>query len=315
VCHCAWRFLAEAPCLRAQLLTPLDCLSLLIAALCHDLEHPGTTNAFQVNTASALALRYNDASVLENHHASVCFGVLARTRVLASLAPADFKALRRAVLTAILATDMSAHKTLLASVSARTAAAAAAAKTAAAAPPAGGTAAAVAASPRSAAAVAAAAAGFDAHSSEDRLLLVSFLLHSADLCNPLLPPPMSRRIAADLSREFSAQADTERAAGMPVTVMLASDEVAKAKLEVGFIGAPSSAVRGARMHAHQQPRSCDISFLFCARADYIVRPLYQALALLVPELGARCLPLIECNRAAWSAVIDLAPEPSGTMGD
>jgi hypothetical protein len=51
----------------------------------------------------------------------------------------------------------------------------------------------------------------------------------------------------------------------------------------------------------------------CARADYIVKPLYQALGLLVPELGARCLPLIECNRAAWSAVIDLAPEPR--MGD
>jgi cAMP-specific phosphodiesterase 4 len=199
-----------------------------------------------VNTASALAIRYNDASVLENHHAAVCFAVLARTRVLASLPPADFKALRRAVVTAILATDMSAHKTLLASVSARAAAAAAAAAT-----PAGGDASA--GSPPKAAAQQqqpGASAGFDPHSTDDRLLLISFLLHSADLCNPLLPPAMSRRIAADLNREFSAQADMERAAGMPVTVMLATDEVAKAKLEVGFIGG--------RPHAcmHAQRRGC-----------------------------------------------------------
>jgi hypothetical protein len=301
VCHVSWLFLAEAPGLRARRLQELDCLALLIAALCHDLEHPGTTNAFQVNTASALAVRYNDASVLENHHAAVCFGVLARTRVLASLAPADFKALRRAVVTAILATDMSAHKTLLASVSARAAAAAAAA---------GSDGGASTSSPTPSAEQGGGAAGFDAHSTDDRLLLISFLLHSADLCNPLLPPAMSRRIAADLSREFGKQAETERAAGMPVTVMLASDEVAKAKLEIGFIGAPSrlhACTHAACTHACCMRRLRDTNARL--RADYIVRPLYQALGLLVPELGSRCLPLIECNRAAWSAVIDLAPEP------
>jgi hypothetical protein len=51
-------------------------------------------------------------------------------------------------------------------------------------------------------------------------------------CNPLLPPLISRRIAADLSREFASQAAAEKAAGMPITVMLGADEVAKAKLEV-----------------------------------------------------------------------------------
>ena len=48
--------------------------------------------------------------------------------------------------------------------------------------------------------------GFSADSAEERELLVAFLLHCADLCNPLLPPEMSQRIAAALGREFEAQA-------------------------------------------------------------------------------------------------------------
>jgi hypothetical protein len=46
---------------------------------------------------------------------------------------------------------------------------------------------------------------------------------------------MSRRIADDLSQEFARQAELERAAGLPVTVMLSHDEVGKAKMEIGFI--------------------------------------------------------------------------------
>jgi hypothetical protein len=70
------------------------------------LEHPGTTNNFQVNTNSALAIRYNDASVLENHHASCGFMLLDRAGLLRNLPAHEFRALRKAVLAAIIATDM-----------------------------------------------------------------------------------------------------------------------------------------------------------------------------------------------------------------
>ncbi len=182
-------------------------------------------------------MRYNDVSVLESHHAAVGWDVLRRSGLLAPLRPADARALRRTMLAAVLATDMSAHKTLLAAVEARLAAGGAGSGDAGARPAGGGT------SPAAAAAAAAAAAlplGFSRDSDDDRQLLVSLLLHCADLCNPLFPPAMSRRIAADLGREFAAQAELERAAGMPVTVMLADTDAAKAQLEVGFIdfGAP-----------------------------------------------------------------------------
>lgn len=70
-----------------------------------------------------------------------------------------------------------------------------------------------------------------------QVLLTSFLLHCADLNCPLLPPPLSRRIAFELSQEFEAQSRMERASFLPVTVMTASTDAAKARLEVGFIGA------------------------------------------------------------------------------
>lgn len=54
----------------------LEALSLLIAALGHDADHPGNDNQFEVDSNSALALCYNDISVLENHHAATTFSVL-----------------------------------------------------------------------------------------------------------------------------------------------------------------------------------------------------------------------------------------------
>jgi cAMP-specific phosphodiesterase 4 len=47
------------------------------AGLCHDVDHSGTTNLFQVNAQTKLALLYNDKSVLENHHVAVTYKILA----------------------------------------------------------------------------------------------------------------------------------------------------------------------------------------------------------------------------------------------
>ena len=42
-----------------QCLTDLDALSLFFGAMCHDLDHPGTNNNFQMNASTELAIRYN----------------------------------------------------------------------------------------------------------------------------------------------------------------------------------------------------------------------------------------------------------------
>ena len=45
----------------------------LIAAVIHDVDHPGKNSAFLCNSGSELANLYNDITVLENHHAAFGF--------------------------------------------------------------------------------------------------------------------------------------------------------------------------------------------------------------------------------------------------
>ena len=52
-------------------LTYLEGASMIIAALCHDVEHDGYTNAYHVNAGTERALRYHDQAVQENWHASI----------------------------------------------------------------------------------------------------------------------------------------------------------------------------------------------------------------------------------------------------
>ncbi|CAM9664543.1 unnamed protein product, partial [Ectocarpus sp. 13 AM-2016] len=56
-----------------SLLRPLDKLALLVAAFCHDIDHPGNNNAYEVNSLSPLALQHGDSSVLERHHVFVTY--------------------------------------------------------------------------------------------------------------------------------------------------------------------------------------------------------------------------------------------------
>jgi hypothetical protein len=211
VTHTAYLFLTQSQ-LRHTRLRSIDTLALMLSAICHDLEHEGLTNAYHVNSGSALARLYNDASPNENNHCAVGFQLLDASGMLGGLSAADALQLRKLIVAAILATDMACHKQLLARVTTCLA-------------------------EQAAAATGSAPLLVPAEEEAHQVVIVSFALHCADLCCPLLPPALSRRIADELSLEFAAQADLERAAGVAVTVMEAHSEVAKAKMEIGFLGA------------------------------------------------------------------------------
>ena len=87
----------ESPDTPVDGIRPVDALSLILAAAAHDMDHNGANNAYHVATSSELALRYNDKSVLESHHCSRLFHVLARSEcnILANLSIAQRKEVRR----------------------------------------------------------------------------------------------------------------------------------------------------------------------------------------------------------------------------
>ena len=88
---------------------------LLTSAICHDLDHPGYNNAYQINARTELAIRYNDISPLENHHCAVAFQILNNPscNIFANVTDDTYRQIRNGMVKLILATDMAKHKEIL----------------------------------------------------------------------------------------------------------------------------------------------------------------------------------------------------------
>ena len=111
VCQTVYYFLFPCKFSQKAQLDDLDITAILIAASCHDFEHPGLNNLFLIETKHQLALRYNDVSILENHHVASTFALLNQDKynILKNLSKDDFKRFRKLMIGCILETDMSKH--------------------------------------------------------------------------------------------------------------------------------------------------------------------------------------------------------------
>ncbi|CAM9627850.1 unnamed protein product [Chrysoparadoxa australica] len=100
----------------SKLLSPLELLVTLVAAFCHDVDHPGNNNAFESNSLSPLTIRHADSSVLEKHHIHTTFRLLladeGRCNIFSNISRDKFKQVRGVMIKAILATDMVQHMQL-----------------------------------------------------------------------------------------------------------------------------------------------------------------------------------------------------------
>jgi cAMP-specific phosphodiesterase 4 len=107
--HSAYYLLASTP--AGNLFTSLEILAILTAGLCHDVDHTGRTNAFEISKETDLAILYSDIAVLENHHAATAFFLLnkAEYNIFSALTRDDRKLVRKLMIETILATDMSKH--------------------------------------------------------------------------------------------------------------------------------------------------------------------------------------------------------------
>ncbi|XP_077868161.1 cGMP-dependent 3',5'-cyclic phosphodiesterase-like [Saccoglossus kowalevskii] len=93
--------------------TPLiEILGLFVASLCHDLDHRGTNNSFQVQSESVLASLYSsEGSVLERHHFSQALCILNTEgcNIFENITSKDYQEVLDLMQEIILATDLAHH--------------------------------------------------------------------------------------------------------------------------------------------------------------------------------------------------------------
>ncbi|CDQ86599.1 unnamed protein product, partial [Oncorhynchus mykiss] len=186
----------------------LEILAAIFAAAIHDVDHPGVSNQFLINTNSELALMYNDESVLENHHLAVGFKLLQEDNcdIFQSLTKKQRQSLRKMVIEMVLATDMSKHMSLLADLKTMV---------------------------ETKKVTSSGVLLLDNYT--DRIQVLRNMVHCADLSNPTKSLELYRQWTDRIMEEFFHQGDRERERGMEISPMCDKHTASVEKSQVGFI--------------------------------------------------------------------------------
>ncbi|GAB1599790.1 dual 3',5'-cyclic-AMP and -GMP phosphodiesterase 11-like isoform X2 [Argonauta hians] len=94
----------------ASILTPCEQIALIVATLCHDLDHRGQNNQFQIKTMTPLAQLYS-TSTLEHHHFDQCIMIL-NTKgndIFNNISQDEYRNIIRVLEGSILATDLALY--------------------------------------------------------------------------------------------------------------------------------------------------------------------------------------------------------------
>ncbi|KAF7703490.1 cAMP-specific 3',5'-cyclic phosphodiesterase 4D-like isoform X3 [Silurus meridionalis] len=188
--------------------TDLEIMAALFASAIHDVDHPGVSNQFLINTNSELALMYNDASVLENHHLAVGFKLLQEENcdIFQNLSKKQRQSLRTMVIDMVLATDMSKHMNFLADLKTMV---------------------------ETKKVTSLGVLLLDNYS--DRIQVLQNMVHCADLSNPTKPLEIYRQWTDRIMVEYFTQGDRERDKGMEISPMCDKHTASVEKSQVGFI--------------------------------------------------------------------------------
>ncbi|GAN07025.1 hypothetical protein MAM1_0145d06515 [Mucor ambiguus] len=104
----------------SEYLNQFDLAMLMLAALFHDIGHPGNNNNFEVSCHTERALQYNNLSVLESHSSTIALQLLEKHNYLRHIesksreysCPITQQEFKSSIVKMILATDMVCHFTL-----------------------------------------------------------------------------------------------------------------------------------------------------------------------------------------------------------
>jgi hypothetical protein len=177
-------------------LTSMEKFALGVAAVCHDLEHPGVNN--QELVCHYERFKDRQRAFLEKHHSRVAFQlmVLEEVDLLRGFSTSRYYAFRDCVFKLILATDMSRHSDYLARLQ----------------------------SVQSAQA-----------SDMDRQFAMEAMLKCGDISNVIKPYGVAKKWAVRVSREFFAQGDMERERGLKITPVCDRNSNTIVQLQKNFV--------------------------------------------------------------------------------
>ncbi|XP_028824038.1 high affinity cGMP-specific 3',5'-cyclic phosphodiesterase 9A [Denticeps clupeoides] len=180
--------------------TPLEILILMTAAVCHDLDHPGYNNVYQINARTELAVRYNDISPLENHHCAVAFHIFSQPdcNIFSHFDPETVKQIHQGTIALILATDMARHGEILDLFKQKM-------------------------------------ENFDFTNEEHVSCLKMVLIKCCDISNEVRPMEVAEPWVDCLLEEYFKQSDREKAERLPVAPFMDREKVTKPTAQIGFI--------------------------------------------------------------------------------
>jgi len=180
----------------------IDVFAMLIAAMCHDVDHPGNNNDFEILMETERAFLYNDISVLENHHAHTAFSLLRdeEHNIFAHFPKSEQREFRKIIVNAILATDMAHHGEIVSAVRNL--------------------------EPDNL---------IDKQERQERQLLVNFIVHLGDLSAQCYSWDIAKQWEARITREFYNQTQMELDEGIPAFIEGLDDPSRRFLSQVGFI--------------------------------------------------------------------------------
>lgn len=175
-----------------------------LAALGHDVGHPGYNNLFLVNSRHEHAITYSDRSVLENFHAAeltrLLSGQVKGVNFLGALSDQQQKQERFWMTTLILNTDMSKLMQDLSSLRIKIS-----------------------------------AASFSMEDTADQQLVMGWLFRSADIGHSAKPWKIHEAWSMRVVQEFHDQGDSEIRLGLPVSPLCDRTDFKLGKSQAGFL--------------------------------------------------------------------------------
>lgn len=190
-----------------DILSDIQQYSLLIAAFVHDLDHPGTSAPYLINSKHPLSFIYTE-SLLENYHIAKAFTLMNNEKfdILANFSSDEKKQIKKYMIDTIRATDIAFHFSLKSELEKVV---------------------------ESVEAITNESGNYE-FSEADKLVIMKALIHAADISNPAKQWNISKEWSDRVLKEFFQQGDREKQEGLPVTMNCDRDTVFQDELSLNF---------------------------------------------------------------------------------